>query len=149
MTALEKFEASWGVIFEKPKTGHVQLPEDISDVPSETLGSLMSRLTAWSNYIETQLVLAEDKEHKLLREKTILEASLLEQYPQAKGERITAIKSKIAIHPEVLDIDARYEEALTYRKLVKVLYDNYERDRSLVSREITRRGEQARKGFGI
>lgn len=149
MSELEKFQNNWGVYFEKPAGGHVTLPEDISEVPSEVLGSLMSKLTAWSNYIETQLVLTEDKVRRLLREKTILEASMLEQYEQVKGERITAIKSKISVHPEVLELDEKYEDALTYSKLVKALYDNYERDRSLVSREITRRGEQSRKGFGI
>jgi hypothetical protein len=149
MGAVDKFQDNWGLIFTRPEGGHVVLPEDISEVPSETLGSLMSKLTAWSNYIETQLAIAEDKERQLLRKKGIIEAELLEQYPQVKGERITAIKSKISVHPDVLDADDAYEEAYAYRRLVKVLYDNYERDRSLVSREITRRGEQARKGFGV
>ena len=50
MSALEKFQ-NWGLHFNKPGSEQVTLPEDITASNSEELGSLFTRLTAWTDYI--------------------------------------------------------------------------------------------------
>lgn len=140
MSALEKFEG-WGITFHKPEDSQVILPSDITAVTSEELGLLFTRLTAWTDYIASQLTLAQLEERAILRKKELLENTLLirRMGAQVKGERVTTVKAEIAVHQDVVDLDNDYEEKYAYRKLVEMLLTNHERDLQLVSREITRR----------
>lgn len=146
MTALDKF-AGWGLHFSKPSDEQVSLPSDITDVSSEELGNLFTRLTAWTDYINSQLVLAQLEERAALKKKEFLENTLLVRRmgSQAKGERVTAIKAEISVQQDVVDLDNDYEEKYAYRKLVEMLLNNHERDLQLVSREITRRNSFRRE----
>lgn len=145
MSALEEFK-DWGLTFHRPEGDQVTLPDDITDVSSEDLGSLFTKLTAWTDYIASQLALAQLEERTALRKKDILETKLLVQRTgnQVKGERITALKAEVSINPAVLALDNEYEEKYAYRKLVEMLLGNHERDLQLVSREITRRSNDQR-----
>lgn len=140
MNALEKFN-QWGLHFVKPSEEQVKLPSDITTINSEELGELFTRLTSWTDYINSQLTMAQLEERKLLKRKEYLEATLLVKRmgSQVKGERVTLIKAQISIDQDVMDLDIEYEEKYAYRKLVEMLLTNHERDLSLVSREITRR----------
>ena len=62
----------------------------------------------------------------------------------ARGERITLVKAQISIDPKIQELSQAYEEKYAYRKLVEMILNNHERDLSLVSREITRRGSDQR-----
>lgn len=148
MSALEEFN-SWGIVFQRPDGDQVSLPDDITDISSEELGGLFTRLTAWTDYISSQLALAQLEERSALRKKEFTENTLLVKRmgAQVKGERITAIKAELSVHPEVMLLDNTYEEKYAYRKLVEMLLTNHERDLSLVSREITRRSNDLRKGL--
>jgi hypothetical protein len=153
MSALEKFK-DWGLTFNKPSNEQVVLPADITDVSSEQLGELFTRLTAWTDYIASQMAMAVLEERAALKKKEFAENSMLikRMGSQAKGERITAIKAEVSIHPDVVVLDNDYEEKYAYRKLVEMLLQNHERDLQLVSREITRRSNDARfsrKEFGV
>ncbi len=66
MSAIEKFEG-WGITFYKPSDDQVVLPPDITDVSSEELGLLFTRLTAWTDYIASQLTMAQLEERGALR----------------------------------------------------------------------------------
>lgn len=145
MSALEKF-AGWGLHFSKPSDEQVVLPPDITDVSSENLGELFTRLTAWTDYIASQKVMAELEERAALKKRDLLENQLMfkRMGAQTKGERVTAVKAEIAINEEVIALDNDYEEKYAYRKLVEMLLNNHERDLSLVSREITRRSNDSR-----
>lgn len=145
MSAIEKF-AGWGLTFHKPSDEQVSLPADITAVASEELGELFTRLTAWTDYIASQLVMAQLEERASLKRKEFAENSMLVRRmgSQAKGERVTAVKAEIAIHQDIVDLDNEYEEKYAYRKLVEMLLTNHERDLSLVSREITRRANDTR-----
>lgn len=148
MSALEEFK-SWGLVFERPEGEQVSLPNDITDISSEELGTLFTKLTAWTDYISSQLALAQLEERSALRKKDFTENTMLVKRmgAQVKGERITAVKAEVLIHPEVVALDNLYEEKYAYRKLVEMLLTNHERDLSLVSREITRRSNDSRRNI--
>jgi hypothetical protein len=153
MSALEKF-SGWGLTFRKPGDGQVELPDDITDISSEQLGELFTRLTAWTDYIASQKVMAELEERAALKKKDLTENTMLIRRMGAsvKGERITAVKAEISIHPDLVALENDYEEKYAYRKLVEMLLNNHERDLQLVSREITRRSNDqrsTRKEYGF
>jgi hypothetical protein len=153
MTALEKFQ-EWGLSFSKPAGDQIQLPSDITELSSESLGELFTQLTAWTDYIASQLVLAQLEERAALKKKDFLENKLMHgrMGAQVRGERVTAIKAEIALNPDLLSLDNDYEEKYAYRKLVEMLLNNHERDLALVSREITRRSNDQRslrKEYGV
>ena len=145
MSALEKF-AGWGLHFAKPSGDQIILPPDITDITSENLGELFTRLTAWTDYIASQKVMAELEERAALKKKDLLENRLMymRMGAQVKGERVTAVKAEIAVNEDIIAMDNDYEEKYAYRKLVEMLLNNHERDLSLVSREITRRSNDQR-----
>jgi hypothetical protein len=145
MDAVRKFEG-WGLTFQKPEEEQVVIPRDITAIASEELGELFTRLTAWTDYISSQLTLAQLEERAALKKKEYLENTMLVKRmgAQVKGERVTAVKAEIAVNQDVVDLDNDYEEKYAYRKLVEMLLNNHERDLSLVSREITRRANDQR-----
>jgi len=140
MEALEKF-SGWGLHFSRPSGEQVVLPGDITAIGSEELGELFTKLTSWTDYIASQLTLAQLEERAALKKKEFTENTMLVKRmgAQVKGERVTAVKAEIAVHQDVVDLDNDYEEKYAYRKLVEMLLNNHERDLQLVSREITRR----------
>jgi len=139
-SAIERFQ-SWGLAFEKPEDEQVKLPRDITAVSSEDLGELFTRLTSWTDYIASQLTVAQLEERAVLKKMEFLENTLLVRRmgAQVKGERVTTVKAEISVNQDVVDLSNDYEEKYAYRKLVEMLLNNHERDLSLVSREITRR----------
>lgn len=145
MSALDKFQ-DWGLTFHKPSEEQVALPSDITSISSEQLGELFTRLTAWTDYISSQVVMAQLEERAALKKKDFTENTMLVRRmgAQVKGERITAVKAEISVDPALVALDNDYEEKYAYRKLVEMLLTNHERDLSLVSREITRRSNDQR-----
>jgi len=145
MTAIDKF-AGWGLSFSKPSDEQVVLPADITDISSEQLGELFTRLTAWTDYIASQKVMAELEERAAQKRLKLLEDKMMfrRMGAQVKGERVTAIKAEISVNQDIIDLDNDYEEKYAYRKLVEMLLNNHERDLQLVSREITRRSNDSR-----
>ena len=137
----------WNIHFNKPAGDQVELPEDITDVPSEELGRLYTRLTAWTDYINSQMVMAQLEERAALKKKEFTETTLFMRRmgSQAKGERVTAIKAEVSVLPELVELDNDYEKKYAYRKFVEMLLVNHERDIQLVSREITRRNSFRRE----
>jgi type IV secretory pathway protease TraF len=146
MGALEKF-AGWGIHFVKPSDEQVRLPADITAVTSEDLGELFTRLTAWTDYITSQLVMAQLDERSAQKSLDYNENIMLVKRmgAQVKGERVTTVKAQIAVDDKIVDLANVYEEKYAYRKLVEMLKENHERDLQLVSREITRRSSNYRR----
>jgi type IV secretory pathway protease TraF len=146
MSALEKF-SGWGLTFSKPSDEQVVLPSDITDVSSEELGGLFTRLTAWTDYITSQLVMAQLDERSAQKSLDYNENIMLVKRmgAQVKGERVTTVKAQIAVDDKIVDLANVYEEKYAYRKLVEMLKENHERDLQLVSREITRRSSNYRR----
>lgn len=153
MTALDRI-SSWGVHFAKPDTEQAKLPADITLLSSEQLAELFTQLTAWADYIASELAAAQINERSAHRELELTENRLLvERMGSAvKGERITLVKAQISLDPKLVELSGKYEEAYAYRKLVEMLLSNHERDLALVSREITRRANDQRanrKDYGF
>ena len=148
MSALDKFKG-WGLSFSKPEDDQVRLPSDITDISSQELGELFTRLTSWTDYINSQLTMAQLEERSALKKKEFLENTMLVRRmgAQVKGERVTAVKAEIAVHQDIVDLDNDYEEKYAFRKLVEMLLTNHERDLSLVSREITRRSNDFKRNI--
>lgn len=153
MSALDKI-AGWGIHFSRPESDQVQMPSDITDLSSEQLAELFTKLTAWADYIASELAVAQITERNAQRSLELTENRLLvERMGSAvKGERITLVKAQISLDPNLVELSGKYEEAYAYRKLVEMLLSNHERDLALVSREITRRANDQRanrKDYGF
>jgi hypothetical protein len=150
---LSKFD-ELGLKFNKPNLEQVELPTDITILSSEQLAEKFTVLTAWADYIASQLAVAIIEERDALRRHDLAENRLLVQRMgnAARGERITLVKAQVSIDDKVVELANTYEEKYAYRKLVEMLLNNHERDLTLVSREITRRTNDQRafrKDYGV
>lgn len=135
-----------GVTISKPTMEVGHLPADITTLSSEELGEKFTVLTAWADYASSQLAIAQVEERAAQRRLDALENKLLvtKLGNAVKGERVTLVKAQIAVDQDVMDLTLEYDEKYTYRKLVEMLLNNYERDIALVSRELTRRSNDLR-----
>jgi hypothetical protein len=124
------------------------MPKDISLLESDELSALFTRLTAWSNFVAGQLAASQVDEKVLEKRRDMLEAKLLimKDTSKVKGERVTMMKAQVMADPDFMEIEERYMNAYAYRKMLEVVYNNFERDVALVSREITRRTNDVRTG---
>jgi hypothetical protein len=124
------------------------MPKDISLLESDELSALFTRLTAWSNFVAGQLAASQVDEKVLEKRRDMLEAKLLimKDTSKVKGERVTMMKAQVMADPDFIDVEERYMNSYAYRKMLEVVYNNFERDVALVSREITRRTNDVRTG---
>jgi hypothetical protein len=145
MSALEKLD-SWGLTFHQPTTEQVRLPADITLITSDQLGELFTRLTAWTDFLASQVAMAKLDERNAKNKLDFTENTMLVKRmgAQVKGERVTAVKAEISVHPDVVSLFDEHEEKYAYRFMLETMFTNHERDLSLVSREITRRSNDAR-----
>jgi len=143
--AIEKLNAQniemWPEQDTQPK-----MPRDISELESDALSELFSQLTAWSNFVAGQLAASQIDEKYQEKRRDNLEARLFlsKDNSKVKGERVTLIKAQVAATPEFMELEEKYMEVYAYRKMLEMVYNNFERDVSLVSREITRRTNDIR-----
>jgi|TARA_R110000803_G_scaffold31437_2_gene70118 hypothetical protein len=143
-----------GLSIQKPTMEVGQLPSDITMLSSEQIGEKFTVLTAWADYASTQMAIAVIEERSSQRRLDFLQNKLLLQKmgTAIKGERITLVKAQIAVDQDIQDLTLEYEEKYAYRKLVEMMLNNFERDISLVSREVTRRSNDlrsTRKEWGV
>ena len=153
MNAVDKI-ADWGLDFKKPELAQVQMPADITVLSSEQLAEKFTQLTAWADYIASQVAIAQIEERAALRTLDVAENKLLVQKMSTatRGDRITLVKAQVSVDDRVLELAQVAEEKYQYRKLVEMMLSNHERDLQLVSREITRRTNDQRanrKDYGF
>ena len=153
MDILER-ASEMGIVFRKPTLEQVQLPADITMLSSEQLAEKFTALTAWADYIASQLAMAQIDERDAQRKMDYAENKLLitKMGNAARGERITLVKAQVSVDDTVVALSQKYEEAYALRKLMEMLLNNHERDLTLVSREITRRTNDQRamrKDWGV
>ena len=153
MDILER-ASEMGIVFRKPTLEQVQLPADITMLSSEQLAEKFTALTAWADYIASQLAMAQIDERDAQRTMDYAENKLLitKMGNAARGERITLVKAQVSVDDTVVALSQKYEEAYALRKLMEMLLNNHERDLTLVSREITRRTNDQRamrKDWGV
>lgn len=153
MNAVDRI-ADWGLEFSKPDLDQVFMPADITVLSSEQLAEKFTQLTAWADYIASQLAFATIEERAAQRQLDVMENKILVQKmaTPVRGERITLVKAQVSVDERVLDLAQTLEEKYQYRKLVEMMLSNHERNLQLVSREITRRTSDQRafrKDYGV
>jgi hypothetical protein len=124
----------------------IQMPKDISSLHTDQLSELFSNLTAWVNYTAGQLAAAQVDERSLEKRRDLLEAKLFvhKDMHKTKGDSVTLIKAQILNDPKIVELEEQLLQVYAYRKMLEVVYNNFERDIALVSREITRRSADSR-----
>jgi hypothetical protein len=118
-----------------------QLPADITELGDEQLMGLFSQLTAYNNFLSTQLACAFIDERDVERELDTHESIAFLQFYDAKKTKDTMslLKAQVSTDPKVKHLKEMHSARYNYRKLIEVMVDNVERDTALVSRELTRR----------
>lgn len=142
----------WGLQFTRPELEQVKLPYDITLLSSEQLAQKFTELTAWADYIASELVVAQTEEEVAERHyKLAFDRLLVEKMgTRTTGDRITLIRAQVNIDPRIQEGAQTMAEKTAYRKMVQMLLENHQRDITLVSREITRRSndqQSSRKGW--
>ena len=118
-----------------------EMPRDISSTGDEDLMALYSQLTAYTNFLSTQLACAfvdEREAEKKLEMAGFVAISEATATKPAKST-VTALKAGVASDPEIVKLRNLQSMRYNYRKLIEVMANNAERDITLVSRELTRR----------
>jgi len=154
MSVISTISDDWGLDFKKPDLPQVTLPADITLLSSEQIAEKFTQLTAWADYIASQLAVSQIEERAAQRQLDVMENKLLveKMSTAVRGDRITLVKAQVSVDERVLDLAQTLEEKYQYRKLVEMLLSNHERDLQLVSREITRRTNDQRanrKDYGF
>jgi hypothetical protein len=145
LNSMLKFE-DFGLEFRKPSISQVDMPHDVTLLSSEQLAEKFTALTAWADYIASQLAVSQIEERHALRKMDLAENRLLvsRMGSAVRGERITLVKAQVSIDDTIVELSQTYEDKYAYRKLVEMMLNNHERDLNLISREITRRGSDQR-----
>lgn len=118
-----------------------QLPPDISALSDTDLMELFSQITAFTNFLTTQLSCAEIDERSAEKALNAVEdeAMIREHSGKSSKDTVTFLKTKISADPKVMKYREDYEAKYAYRKLIDSMADNATRDATLISRELTRR----------
>jgi hypothetical protein len=120
----------------RPKSPLPVVPDDVTDLDDPDLVGMMTQLTRWAEHLGVQLAMAEVDERwaDAAREKEKALALL-----DGTAKDVTQRKAKAYESENFLKAEEKYHEAMAYRKLVGVLFDNADRWSALLSRELTRR----------
>lgn len=138
---LEKFRAVFTEV-PAPKGGLPTMPTRISDIPSDELGNLMARYTAWREYTEDRhleacAVYAQLKsEYDLANDKHML---------LSNSNTVTEKRASAKSSPEVARLYKKLTEAQIYMDLFAGKLDSFSNVLAMLSRELTRRGVEFSK----
>lgn len=117
------------------------MPADLTALGGEQLSNLFSHITAWTNYVGTQLSAAQIDERSAEKDYDMAYAKqmVLRKDTASKGDKVTAMKAEVNSDPKIVKLSEELDKAYAYRKMIEAMYNNLERDAALISREITRR----------
>lgn len=121
----------------RPRIDVPDLPEDITSESDADLMSLFVRLSRWSEYMGTQLAVAQVDEK--YADATLEKMRALSAVANKTEKTVTAAKARAYEDDEFVGAQDAYHAAYAYRKMIEAVYNNTERKSSLVSRELTRR----------
>ena len=141
----------------KPEESPI-IPEELTELSDADLMTLFSKWTQWMNYTAAQLAIAEVDER--FAEKVVEKfqaISLITERGALYGDKSTTsaekanattyLKAKAWEDSVYVEARDAVEEAYAYRKLIKLKYDEADKNTALVSRELTRRvGRNDREG---
>lgn len=121
------------------------LPEDPTELGDSPLMALFAKYAAWVDYSATILGLAEVDETIV---RSLLDARkdilLLQAMPSSEALRkrtdtMTRVRAEVDAHEDAVELQQAVNTAYARKKLASTVYERYERDWFVLSREITRR----------
>jgi hypothetical protein len=122
------------------------IPEDVSDIPTEELGRYLSIFTSLASYYDSIVACADIDFTTAARVKDFIEAESLLRYSEKKKSKeyssVTELKAARQLDEQVIKAQDWYDAQDAMFKLSKALLSGIERILFLLSREITRRGNQ-------
>lgn len=113
------------------------MPTRISELPSDALGDMMCRYSAWREYTEDRhleacAVYAQIKsEYDNAEDRSLLNAT---------GDTVTERKASARANPEVQRLSKELTEAEIYQSLLSQKLTSFGNVLAILSRELTRRG---------
>ena len=128
-----------GVMMPKQPTDTPHLPRDVTALDEQGLMELWTQFTAWTDFMAVQVALAYSDEKHLVKK-----IERMEQRALLKDEKVTVARAEIKASDEYHELVQEWLEAEAYRKLLEALFNNYDRDAALLSRELTRRSSDVR-----
>jgi hypothetical protein len=118
----------------QPKHQPPDLPRDPTELDDASLMGIWTEFTAWTDYMAVQVAIAYSDEKRLAKK-----IERMEQRALLKGDKVTVARAEIKASDEHEKLAQEWLEAEAYRKLLEALFNNYDRDAALLSRELTRR----------
>lgn len=114
-----------------------RIPRNLPDIQDPELMGLFQQISEWVKYLRLQLAMAEvdesGAEHQMNSTEALARA-------RSGGKTVTEMKALAREDVSFAAAAENHAAAYGYRKLVAALYENADYDRFLLSREITRRG---------
>ncbi len=116
-----------------------QIPQDITGIDDDGLMELWARVSAYSDFVATQVACAQIDE-KYAENNLELEIAKLEiSMPKEVKETAAYRKAKILTSPTIEGLQNTLLARHAYRKLIEVISSSLSKDSALLSRELTRR----------
>ena len=135
--AINKVRGQGISIPDSPDFDMPTLPPDITVLSGEDVIVLLSDLTSWLEFIEVQYYAAQvDEEFEKIQLEELLASIQIEQKTE---KTVSSQKAHATVNKDVVDQRARHHRAFAYRKVMETVYNRLDRQRFIVSREITRR----------
>lgn len=120
----------------KPDDKLPTLPDDLGGLSDRRLVEWMQEFTAWADYLNVQVAIAEVDEADLEARYELVKARIMAG--ATKGE-INKARALTKVEPQAAYLATEHATAKAYRKMLVALKENTERDAALLSRELTRR----------
>jgi hypothetical protein len=122
------------------------LDREIADLSDRRLMRLFAEVTAWANYAQGQAVIADAEEERLeallKRRKTM---GMLGEWDINPKMTVTQARARAQEDASLYDLEEEFLAARALHKLTEMVFKRFDRDASLLSRELTRRTEMANK----
>lgn len=136
----------------QPRDDSPVLPDDPTALGDSALMTEMRRFTEWADFLGGQLSLAEVEERYAEdAASTVENVLLLQAMPSSEALRkredtMTRVRTEVASRTEMQEAQQRVMVAYAQRKLLQKMWERFDRDAALLSRELTRRsgGEDAK-----
>jgi hypothetical protein len=140
-SAAAKVKAQQLTLPKRPDDEIPTLPYDLTDLDYGGLMGLFTELTRWTDYLDAQVACAQIDEKAIGTVLELAEATAFtDGWTGKTADRVSAAKMQVTLDVRVQELRQEQMDFYAYRKLVEVLRDNAIRDYQLVSRELTRRG---------
>lgn len=117
-------------------------PDDVTEIESTTLGKLFSYVTNWANYIQSEHTRAKCVQIVQERNKKVVDAALQTYYVDEQDVPVSHVQAKITVDPRYIDVDTAFMRAQVFALKADTRLSQLKRSLTLVSREVTRRGEE-------